>query len=292
MNLSKFSGGGKKAICDAIKIAESLGHNYVGTEHILCAIFDVNCYLCEKLNKHGAVKGDIIQKTIEVSGCHIPTQLTFNDYSPRCKAVLERASNLRKYQTRVSLKDILKAIIEDPDCYAFLLMQETEVDVTSLYADLRHIATENQTENEVEETKMEIRTKRIVELWARRIKDKIEIQHTKELCEILDGDENYAKLKRIASEIESMCDSTLSYKISISVDSIVAGTPINKRCLLQPESLDRQAEAYEQYGTLVDELTSKKTELEAMLSACETYEQEMEVLKKRGIVDDNYNLAV
>ncbi|MCL2036156.1 MAG: ATP-dependent Clp protease ATP-binding subunit [Oscillospiraceae bacterium] len=154
MQFNDFTEKANKALNSAVKTAQSLGHIYIGSEHILCGLLaeedtpaDSSTTTTPRtvsvafraLTKHGITKDEITRKIEVVVGKGIPTKLGSADFTPRSKRILETAltevRNSQRRQTFVGTEHVLRAIIKDSDCYAVLLMREMGVNIPSLYGD-------------------------------------------------------------------------------------------------------------------------------------------------------------
>ncbi|MCL1904202.1 MAG: ATP-dependent Clp protease ATP-binding subunit [Oscillospiraceae bacterium] len=141
MQFNDFTEKANTALNAAVKTAQSLGHIYIGSEHILCGLLEENNTQAgiagKALYKHGITKGEILRKIEIVVGRGIPTRLTAGDFTPRSKRLLETAlTDARSLNhTFVGTEHILKAIIKDSECYAVLLMREMGVNISTLYGD-------------------------------------------------------------------------------------------------------------------------------------------------------------
>ncbi|MCL1789159.1 MAG: ATP-dependent Clp protease ATP-binding subunit [Oscillospiraceae bacterium] len=141
IQFNDFTEKANKSLNAAVKTAQSLGHIYIGSEHILCGLLDENIEKAgiagRALYKHGITKDEILRKIEVVVGRGIPTRLTAGDFTPRSKRLLETAlTDARALShTFVGTEHILKAIIKDSECYAVLLMREMGVNISTLYGD-------------------------------------------------------------------------------------------------------------------------------------------------------------
>lgn len=110
----------------AIKAAENFGHNYIGSEHILLGILQEGSGLgAEVLNNKGVTADDIERLIEENIGRGNPTRLTPDDFTPRCKRILEIAFQLARgmMNSFVGTEHLLMAVLKESDSYAvkFLL---------------------------------------------------------------------------------------------------------------------------------------------------------------------------
>lgn len=110
----------------AIKAAENFGHNYIGSEHILLGILQEGSGLGAKVLNNKGVTADDIERLIEENiGRGNPTRLTPDDFTPRCKRILEIAFQLARgmMNSFVGTEHLLMAVLKESDSYAvkFLL---------------------------------------------------------------------------------------------------------------------------------------------------------------------------
>ena len=125
----KFNGFTEKAnnaINLAIESAQSMGHTYVGSEHILLGLLqneDGAAYTV--LDKCGADSDKLEELIKEEIGTGENTKLTPDDFTPRTKRVLQtaimQAANMG--HNYVGTEHILIALISDGDSYAVRFLQ-------------------------------------------------------------------------------------------------------------------------------------------------------------------------
>ena len=88
----QFSGFTEKAnyaLNNSIGIASSLGHTYVGSEHILYGLLcDENGVAGHILSVQGINKEDVINKLQQSVGSGIPTRLGLSDFTPRSLSLI------------------------------------------------------------------------------------------------------------------------------------------------------------------------------------------------------------
>ena len=87
----KFTNRAKKAIEFANELALELGHNYIGTEHILYGLVKEGSGVASKVLENQAITADmIIDKIVELVGHEEPIDGTLG-FTPRTKRVIENA---------------------------------------------------------------------------------------------------------------------------------------------------------------------------------------------------------
>ncbi|MCQ2485467.1 MAG: ATP-dependent Clp protease ATP-binding subunit [Clostridia bacterium] len=126
----KFTGFTQKAnqaLNAAVEYAENLGHTYIGSEHLLMGLLDIDGSVAQTvlgakgitLNKvEGAVRSSI--------GIGTPTVLSPNDFTPRSKNIIETAvSAARSIGTGyVGTEHLLIAILRDESCFAMNIIEQ------------------------------------------------------------------------------------------------------------------------------------------------------------------------
>ncbi len=102
----------------AMEISAEMGHNYVGTEHILFALADVQDSTAEEaVSAQGITPEDIENKIEELTGRGeaLAQKNTINSFTPRAKRVLQLAGQEAVYsgQQIVGTEHLLLALIKD-----------------------------------------------------------------------------------------------------------------------------------------------------------------------------------
>ncbi len=122
-----FTENANKAMNYAIEDAQSLGHTYIGTEHILLGLLQENSGVAYVALENSGVTFEDVESIIkEKIGAGSVTRLTTNDLTPRSKRVIQMsmviASNL--HHNYVGTEHLLIALIEDSDSYAVRIINE------------------------------------------------------------------------------------------------------------------------------------------------------------------------
>jgi ATP-dependent Clp protease ATP-binding subunit ClpC len=141
----KFNGFTEKAnraINLAIAAAESMGHTYVGSEHILLGLLEnrdgVGYAALEQCGADAEKLKEIIEEQIGVGE---KTRLTPEDFTPRSKRVLQnalmKASGMScKY---VGTEHLLVALLSDSDSYAVRFLEEMNVRIQDIVESLNEL---------------------------------------------------------------------------------------------------------------------------------------------------------
>jgi ATP-dependent Clp protease ATP-binding subunit ClpC len=138
IDFNGFTQKANSALNNAVKIASSMGHTYIGSEHILCGLLEEESSVAWLvLNRQAITLEDVKKKLEHHIGRGIPSRLTVSDFTPRSKKILENAAAQAKNQkySGIGTEHILRAIIKDTDCYATLFLKELGANLNILYKD-------------------------------------------------------------------------------------------------------------------------------------------------------------
>ena len=134
-NFNGFTAKANEALNKAIESGEMLGHTYVGSEHLLLGLLQIDGGVASVVLNKGGVYADKIEELIRTQiGSGTPTKLSPDYFTPRAKRVIESAmsgaNNLGK--KFVGTEHLLIGILSDGDNYAIRFLSELGVDVNSL----------------------------------------------------------------------------------------------------------------------------------------------------------------
>lgn len=138
-NFKGFTQKANTALNCAIQQAEHLGHNYIGSEHILLGILEEGTGVgAVVLQNRGITAPDILDLLKSTIGCGAPTDLDPNDFTPRCKRIVEIAiSQARSLgHNYVGTEHLLLAILKESDSYAVKFLAELGARVQDIYIDI------------------------------------------------------------------------------------------------------------------------------------------------------------
>lgn len=114
----------------AMEAAQDMGHNYVGTEHILLGLIKEGSGVAATALEQCSVTEAAYEEKIKgVDGTGLKTELTPNDFTPRTKRVLKSAmlASARMGNSYVGTEHLLLAIISESDSYAVSILHELGV---------------------------------------------------------------------------------------------------------------------------------------------------------------------
>ena len=141
-----FTNRAKKAIELANELAIELGHNYIGTEHILYGLAKEGSGVASKVLGNQEVRPDgIIDKVIELIGQEEPISETLG-FTPRTKRVLENAFiEARKLgYNYIGTEHLLIGILREGDCIAARILLELNVNIPRLYNEMIKVINEGE----------------------------------------------------------------------------------------------------------------------------------------------------
>lgn len=131
----RFSDSSKQLIDSAISFARSVGHTYIGSEHILFALLREKGSICERmLSERGLSAQKIRLQIISKSGLGKESTVSLADMTPRCKRLLKRASSEADDfgNSKIENEHILMAILGE-ECEASSLLIKNGVRLSELY---------------------------------------------------------------------------------------------------------------------------------------------------------------
>ena len=139
MLFSNFTEKARIAISEAHECAVELGHNYIGSEHLLAGLIREGSGVAAKaLEKAGMTEEKVVDKIKEYigSGSPLPSE-TELPLTPRTKRILE----ISAYEARrlghsyIGTEHILMAIIRDGDGVAARILTACGINLNSFYGD-------------------------------------------------------------------------------------------------------------------------------------------------------------
>ena len=141
----KFTKKAEKAIQIAENTAIKLGHNYVGTEHILYGLAKEGTGIANKVLENQNITADnIFEKIEELIGVDKTTKTVAIGLTPRTKRVIENAfREARKLGSEyIGTEHLLIGIMREADSVAVRIMLELKLDPQKLYNEIIKVINE------------------------------------------------------------------------------------------------------------------------------------------------------
>ena len=142
----KFTNRAKKAIELANEAAIELGHNYIGTEHILYGLVKEGSGVAAKVLENQSITSDIIiDKIIELVGQEETLEGTLG-FTPRSKRVIENAFvEARKLgYNYIGTEHLLIGILREADSIATRIMLELDINIPKMYNEIVKVINEGE----------------------------------------------------------------------------------------------------------------------------------------------------
>lgn len=135
----KFSEASKKVLESAEKIAMELGHNFIGTEHILYAISIEEKGVGYKILKKQKIEASkILDKIKEILGEGNIILNKTDGFTPKTKKIIENSFKETEKNLLVSIgtETILLSILNDRDNMAYKILVELNADIAKMYEEI------------------------------------------------------------------------------------------------------------------------------------------------------------
>ena len=147
----KFTNKAKKVIEISNDISIELGHNYIGTEHILYGLAKEGEGIAAKvlLNK-GITPEKTVKKIEEIVGKGNEIEETLG-FTPRTKRILENAFlETKKIGSNfIGTEHLLLAILKESDCLAVKIILELNVEIPKIYNEIAKVVNEEEIDNDI-----------------------------------------------------------------------------------------------------------------------------------------------
>ena len=136
-----FTRKAQEVINAAQQAALELGHDYIGTEHILIGLIDVKDSVSAKaLESQGVSKKDIVEKIASTIGINTGNGVP-QGYTPRVKRIVDRSVQvaLNMGTGYVGTEHILIALLGESDCIAVRILVVLGVNIQRLYEEIMEL---------------------------------------------------------------------------------------------------------------------------------------------------------
>lgn len=134
-----YTQNAKRVIENAKKQAASLGHNYVGTEHILLALIEVKGVASEVLKENGVYYDkilELVEDHLAAPGGVVTAEM--GEFTPRARKVIEagRDEAERLGDSSAGTEHLLLALLKESDSIGVRLLNTKGINVQKLYIDV------------------------------------------------------------------------------------------------------------------------------------------------------------
>ena len=146
----RFTKSGEKVIKISSEIAISLGHTYIGTEHLLYGLAkEKNGIASKVLEKQNINYKNILEKIEEIIGRNDFIKAYNIGFTPRLKKVIENSyEESKKIRSDfIGTEHLLIGIIKESDSIAGRILEDLGIDITKIYKELVNILNEIEKED-------------------------------------------------------------------------------------------------------------------------------------------------
>ena len=146
----KFTNSAEIALEIANEIAAKLGHNYIGTEHLLYGLVEeANGVASKVLANQGVTSAEVLKEIEDLIGINEEVSITDIDaigFTPRTKRVIENAfMEARRLNSQyIGTEHLLVGIMREGDSVAVRIMMDLDVNPQKLYNEI--VKTINETD--------------------------------------------------------------------------------------------------------------------------------------------------
>ena len=135
----RYTASALKAIENAERAAKSMGHNYVGTEHLLMGLIKTKGVAAEVLKENGVEEEKIkalIEDMISTGGNVMVSDKA--ELTPRAEKIIENSVGEaeRLGASQAGTEHILLALLKETDCIAVRLLGTKGINTQKLYIDV------------------------------------------------------------------------------------------------------------------------------------------------------------
>ena len=138
--MEQFTQKAKEALELAYDTAEELGHNYIGSEHILCGLIREGTGVAAQVLKTCHIEENNVISLIDkfVSQQPMFAAGSANGYTPSAKRILEQSYReaVRFQSPLIGTEHLLIAILKDSDCIATRILNTIGVPVQQIYNEI------------------------------------------------------------------------------------------------------------------------------------------------------------
>ena len=132
----RFTAKAENALRAAMEVASSLGHTYLGSEHLLFGLATERGGVASRILEGGGANADKIRETISLfTGIGRPSRVESADMTPRVRGIIETAGR-RAGGGVVGTEHLLDAILRADGCVAKKVLSALGTDVGALLEDL------------------------------------------------------------------------------------------------------------------------------------------------------------
>jgi ATP-dependent Clp protease ATP-binding subunit ClpC len=135
----KFTENANNAVNFAKEVAYRLSHNYIGTEHLLIGLLEVEGVASKILQENGVSAEKILELVNQlIAPSNGVAIIDGGNFTPRAKRILEQSAReaVKLKVQLVGTEHILIALLKESDCIAVRLLNTLGVNIQKVYIDI------------------------------------------------------------------------------------------------------------------------------------------------------------
>jgi len=135
---SRFTPAAERVLNRALTEARSMGHTYIGTEHLLLGLlFEKDCVAYRITQGRGIIYDDMRERILATEGQGSPSHVNSSDLSPRARRVIEQAGReISGAFRQIGTEHLLAALLAESESAALKFISERNISASDLQADL------------------------------------------------------------------------------------------------------------------------------------------------------------
>ena len=137
--MNRFTQKAQNTLNRALTEAREMGHTYIGSEHLLLGLLGESDSVAQKLLSKSGAEAEAVKSAVEeMVGRGSQTFVSAADMTPRTKKIIEGSAyeSMRHGQNYIGTEHLLLAILNESDCVAVKILEETGVDISALRQEL------------------------------------------------------------------------------------------------------------------------------------------------------------
>ena len=138
----EFTEQSNLALNDAIECAQNMGHNNIGSEHLLIGLLmHTDNLACKLLSEKGITAQQVKQEVKDIVGLGFPGTLTPDDFTPRCNLILKSAvyEAAKRGDDLAGTQHILYSMLRERNGLAVKIMARLGVDPDDFFNELQRL---------------------------------------------------------------------------------------------------------------------------------------------------------
>ena len=194
---NRFTDKAERVLNGAAALAESFGHTYIGSEHLLLSICkEKECDGAILLNKNGVSYDKASEIIKELSGIGSRSSLTPRDMTPRTRKIVEGSYrlSLRYGAQKIGTEHILLSILEEKECIGARIITIAGVDLLKITDEL--ITLLKNAEKHIESNKLKKDSITVIEQYGKNL---TELARLGKLDPVIGRDKETDRLIRVLS---------------------------------------------------------------------------------------------